>query len=54
MVRTDTRVSRTQRSTKEVAVTSGLSYPTLVDRLLELAMERHKERSSLETTYRPG
>ncbi|MEE8581759.1 MAG: D-alanine--D-alanine ligase family protein [Myxococcota bacterium] len=33
---------------------SGLSYPALVDRLLELAMERHKERSSLETSYRRG
>ena len=33
---------------------SGLAYPALVDRLLELALERHQERSTLETTYRRG
>ncbi len=33
---------------------SGLSYPALLDRLIELALERHRERSALETTYRPG
>jgi len=31
---------------------SGLPYPALVDRLLELALERHRERSKLETLYR--
>jgi D-alanine-D-alanine ligase len=33
---------------------SGLSYPRLLDRLIELALDRHKERSSLQHTYRPG
>ena len=33
---------------------SGLSYPALLDRLIELALERHRERSARETTYRPG
>ena len=33
---------------------SGLSYPALLDRLIELALERHGERSRLETTYRGG
>jgi D-alanine-D-alanine ligase len=28
---------------------SGLSYPRLLDRLIELALERHAERSKLET-----
>lgn len=31
---------------------SGLSYPALLDRLIELAGERHRERSRLETQYR--
>ena len=31
---------------------SGLSYPALIDRLIELALERHRERQSLETQYR--
>jgi D-alanine-D-alanine ligase len=31
---------------------TGLSYPALIDRLLELALERHRERSKLETLYR--
>ena len=31
---------------------SGLAYPTLIDRLIELALERHRERQSLETQYR--
>ena len=30
---------------------SGLSYPALIDRLIELALERHAVRSGLETTY---
>jgi D-alanine-D-alanine ligase len=33
---------------------SGLPYPALVDRLIELALERHSKRSRLETTYRRG
>jgi D-alanine-D-alanine ligase len=33
---------------------SGLPYPQLLDRLLELALERHRERSALETTFRSG
>ena len=31
---------------------SGLPYPALLDRLIELAMERHRERNQLETVYR--
>jgi D-alanine-D-alanine ligase len=31
---------------------SGLPYPALLDRLIELAMERHQERSQLETADR--
>jgi D-alanine-D-alanine ligase len=30
---------------------TGLSYPALLDRLIELAMERHRVRSALETQY---
>jgi D-alanine-D-alanine ligase len=33
---------------------SGLSYPALLDRLIELALERHGDKSRLETTYRGG
>jgi D-alanine-D-alanine ligase len=33
---------------------SGLSYPALLDRLIELALERHGDKSQLETTYRGG
>ena len=33
---------------------SGLPYPALLDRLIELALERHDKRSRLETTYRRG
>ncbi len=32
---------------------SGLSYPVLLDRLIQLALERHRERSRLRTTYQP-
>jgi len=32
---------------------SGLSYPRLLDKLIELAVERHAARSRLKTTYRP-
>ena len=33
---------------------SGLPYPALLDRLIELALERHRERSRIETVYRSG
>jgi D-alanine-D-alanine ligase len=33
---------------------SGLSFSKLVDRLIELAFERHAEKRTLITTYRPG
>ena len=31
---------------------SGLPYAALLDRLIELALERHREKSELETLYR--
>jgi D-alanine-D-alanine ligase len=31
---------------------SGLPYPALLDRLIELGLARHRERSRLETSYR--
>lgn len=31
---------------------SGLPYPALLDRMIELALERHQKRSTLETSYR--
>jgi D-alanine-D-alanine ligase len=33
---------------------SGLPYPRLLDRLIQLALDRHNERLSLQHTYRPG
>ncbi len=33
---------------------SGLPYPALLDRLIELALDRHRQRETLETTYRRG
>ncbi len=33
---------------------SGLPYPALLDRLIELALERHRARAALERTYRRG
>jgi D-alanine-D-alanine ligase len=33
---------------------TGLPYPALLDRLIELALERHHHRSRLERTYRRG
>jgi len=33
---------------------SGLPFPALVDRLIRLALERHAEKKSLITTYRPA
>jgi D-alanine-D-alanine ligase len=32
---------------------SGLTYPKLLDRLIELALERHAEKAALRTTYDP-
>jgi D-alanine-D-alanine ligase len=32
---------------------SGLTYPELLDRLIQLALERHQGRMNLKTTYRP-
>ena len=31
---------------------SGLPYPQLLDRVIELALERHRKRAALETTFR--
>ena len=31
---------------------TGLPYPALLDRLIELALERHRRRARLETVYR--
>lgn len=33
---------------------SGLPYPQLIDRLIELALERHRDRARSETSYRPA
>jgi D-alanine-D-alanine ligase len=33
---------------------TGLPYPQLLDRLIELALERHRARAALETTFRRG
>ncbi len=32
---------------------SGVPYPALLDRLIELAIERHRERQKLQTTFKP-
>jgi D-alanine-D-alanine ligase len=32
---------------------TGLPYPALLDRLLELALARRRERARLKTTYEP-
>ncbi|HEY6952150.1 MAG TPA: D-alanine--D-alanine ligase family protein [Bacteroidota bacterium] len=32
---------------------SGLQYPQLLDRLIDLALERHAAKSNLKTTYQP-
>jgi D-alanine-D-alanine ligase len=32
---------------------SGLSYPALLDRLIQLAIERHNAKKNLKTTYQP-
>ena len=33
---------------------SGLPYPELIDRLIQLALERHEDRSRNKTSYEPG
>jgi D-alanine-D-alanine ligase len=33
---------------------SGLSYPRLIDRLIELALERHRREGGLKTSYGRG
>jgi D-alanine-D-alanine ligase len=33
---------------------SGVSYSQLVDRLIELALERHREKARTRYTYRQG
>ena len=32
---------------------SGVSYPELINRLIELALERHGDKSRSATSYRP-
>jgi D-alanine-D-alanine ligase len=32
---------------------SGLPYAELIDRLVELALERHRDKDRSETSYRP-
>jgi D-alanine-D-alanine ligase len=34
-------------------IASGISYPELLDKLIELALERYREKSQLRTSYRP-
>ena len=33
---------------------SGVPYPQLIERLLDLAIERHRREQQIETSYRPG
>jgi D-alanine-D-alanine ligase len=33
---------------------SGVPYPRLIERLLDLAIERHRREQRIETSYRPG
>jgi D-alanine-D-alanine ligase len=33
---------------------SGIPYPELIDRLIELALERHTDKARTEVSYRPG
>jgi D-alanine-D-alanine ligase len=33
---------------------SGVPYPRLIERLLDLAIERHQREQRIETSYRPG
>jgi D-alanine-D-alanine ligase len=32
---------------------TGLPYPKLLDKLIQLALERHAQKSKLQTTYQP-
>lgn len=32
---------------------SGLSYPKLIDKLIQLALEKHREKNALKTSYQP-
>lgn len=32
---------------------TGIKYPDLLDKLIELALEKHREKNSLKTTYEP-
>jgi D-alanine-D-alanine ligase len=32
---------------------TGIPYPALLDRLIELALERHRTNAALETRYEP-
>ncbi|MBI4429015.1 MAG: hypothetical protein HY562_07835 [Ignavibacteriales bacterium] len=32
---------------------SGISYPELLDRLIQLALQRHDAKKNLKTTFRP-
>ncbi|MBS3784621.1 MAG: D-alanine--D-alanine ligase A, partial [Anaerolineae bacterium] len=32
---------------------SGIPYPELIDRLIELALERHRDKARTETSYQP-
>jgi D-alanine-D-alanine ligase len=33
---------------------TGLPYPELIDRLIELAFERHRDKERTEVSYLPG
>lgn len=33
---------------------SGMPYPELIDRLIELALERHRDKARTEVSYQPG
>jgi D-alanine-D-alanine ligase len=33
---------------------SGLPFPQLLDRLIQLALERHADKSRSETSFTPG
>jgi len=33
---------------------TGIPYPELIDRLIELALERHRDKASTEISYQPG
>jgi D-alanine-D-alanine ligase len=33
---------------------TGISYPELIDRLIELAIERYEDKERSETSYQPA